>query len=56
LLNAGGSPQIFALPAAPAGQPWIRIFDTAIESLEATSLGQAKEYRLDSSSAALLEC
>jgi len=56
LLNAGGSPQTFSLPAAPAGTPWIRQFDTALDALEATSLGAAREYRLDASSAALLEC
>jgi glycogen operon protein len=56
LLNAGESTQTFALPAVPAGQPWIRHFDTANASLEATSLGQTNEYRLDASSAALLEC
>jgi len=56
LLNAGATMQTFVLPAAPAGQPWIRHFDTAIDSLEATSLGQMNDYRLDASSAALLEC
>ena len=56
LLNAGGSPQTFSLPAAPADTPWIRQFDTALDALEATSLGAAREYRLDASSAALLEC
>jgi len=56
LVNAGGSPQTFALPAVPAGQPWTRHFDTARDALEAASLGPASEYRLDSSSAAFLEC
>jgi isoamylase len=56
LLNAGEASQTFVLPAAPAGQPWIRHFDTTMDSIEATSLGPANEYRLDASSAALLEC
>ncbi len=56
LLNAGDSAQTFTLPAAPAGEPWIRQFDTAVDGLEATSLGHAREYRLEASSAALLEC
>ena len=55
LLNAGGSPQTFFLPPAPADTPWIRQFDTALDVLEATSLGAAREYRLDAGSAALLE-
>jgi glycogen operon protein len=56
LLNAGDSAQTFSLPAAPAGAPWIRQFDTALDSLETMSLGNTREYRLDASSAALLEC
>ena len=56
LLNAADSPQTFALPRAAADQPWIRLFDTASDSLESSSLGLAREYRLDASSAALLEC
>ena len=56
LLNAGDSAQTFTLPAAPAVEPWIRQFDTAVDSLEATSLGHAHDYRLEASSAALLEC
>ena len=56
LLNAGDAAQTFILPAAPADEPWIRQFDTAIGSLEAASLGQACDYRLEASSAALLEC
>jgi glycogen operon protein len=56
LLNAADSPQTFTLPAAPAGEPWIRQFDTAVGSLEATSLGHARDYRLEASSVALLEC
>jgi isoamylase len=56
LLNAGGSVQTFSLPATPAGEPWIRQFDTALDIYEATSLGHARDYRLEASSAALLEC
>ncbi|MGB6306723.1 MAG: glycogen debranching protein GlgX, partial [Steroidobacteraceae bacterium] len=56
LLNAGDSAQTFCLPAAPAGEPWIRQFDTALDVCEAMSLGQARDYRLEVSSAALLEC
>jgi isoamylase len=56
LLNAGDSAQTFSLPAAPAGEPWIRQFDTALDTFEAMSLGRAPDYRLDASSAALLEC
>ena len=56
LLNAGDAPQTFALPAAPADAPWIRQFDTALDALETASLGAARDYRLDASSAALLEC
>ena len=56
LLNAGDSAQTFSLPATPADTPWIRQFDTALDVLEATSLGAAREYRLDASGAALLEC
>ena len=56
LLNAGSAPQNFFLPAAPADAPWIRQFDTALDALEAISLGAVREYRLEASSAALLEC
>jgi isoamylase len=56
LLNAGTAPQNFFLPAARDDTPWIRQFDTALDALEATSLGAVREYRLDASSAALLEC
>ena len=56
LVNAGDAPQIFFLPPAPAGEPWICQFDTAREARESKSLGQAREYRLEASSAALLEC
>jgi glycogen operon protein len=56
LLNAGDFAQTFALPAAPADEPWIRQFDTALDACEAMSLGHAHDYRLDASSVALLEC
>jgi glycogen operon protein len=56
LVNAGESAQTFVLPAAPADEPWIRQFDTALDSFEAMGLGRAREYRLDASSVALLEC
>jgi isoamylase len=56
LLNAGAAPQTFFLPPAPAGDPWIRQFDTALETHEAMSLGSAHSYQLDASSLALLEC
>ena len=56
LVNAGDSAQVFSLPAAPAGEPWICQFDTALEMRESKSLGKTREYRLDASSMALLEC
>ena len=56
LVNAGDGAQVFSLPAAPAGEPWICQFDTAQDMRESKSLGQAREYCLESSSAALLEC
>jgi len=56
LLNADDTERKFLLPAAPADEPWIRQFDTALDTYQATSLGHARDYRLDASSAALLEC
>ena len=56
LLNAGAAPQSFTLPATPADAPWIRQFDTTLDVFEAVSLGAVRDYRLDASSAALLEC
>ncbi len=56
LVNAGDGAQSFSLPAASAAQPWIRQFDTAVETHVATSLGLAHEYLLEPSSVALLEC
>jgi isoamylase len=56
LVNAGDSKQTFTLPSAPVNEPWIRQFDTAQGTREAVSLGHARDYRLDASSVALLEC
>ncbi len=56
LLNGSDSAQTFLLPIASVEQPWIRQFDTALDSFEAKSLGIARDYRLELSSAALLEC
>jgi isoamylase len=56
LMNAGDSAQIFSLPAAPADAPWICQFDTSHGTHEARSLGHARDYRVEISSAALLEC
>jgi glycogen operon protein len=56
LVNAGDSAQTFSLPAAPADEPWIRQFDTALDAQEAKGLGHANDYRLEAGSVALLEC
>jgi len=56
LVNAGDGAQSFRLPPESADQPWIRHFDTGVETPPASSLGLAHEYRLDASSVALLEC
>ena len=56
LLNAGDQEQVFVLPSVAVNGPWIRHFDTALDGEESQSLGQARDYRLESSSAALLEC
>jgi isoamylase len=56
LVNAGDSEQTFSLPATPAYEPWIRQFDTALDTFQAKSLGHAQDYRLEVSSVALLEC
>jgi glycogen operon protein len=56
LVNAADSEQTFTLPAASADEPWIRQFDTAQGAYQATSLGHARDYRLEASSVALLEC
>jgi glycogen operon protein len=56
LVNGGDSAQTFHLPPAPADEPWILQFDTAVDSRETKSLGSVRDYRLDSSSVALLEC
>jgi glycogen operon protein len=56
LVNAANAEQPFALPAAPAGGPWICLFDTAMEALAANSLGAVNAYALKAHSVALLEC
>jgi glycogen operon protein len=56
LLNGGSSPQLFQLPAAPAEEPWICQFDTAVDVFEARSLGMVREYLLEPHSTAFLEC
>jgi len=56
LVNAGDCAQTFSLPATPAYEPWIRQFDTALDTFQAKSLGHAPDYHLDVSSVALLEC
>jgi pullulanase/glycogen debranching enzyme len=56
LLNASDTGEVFSLPAVSADGPWIRHFDTALDGIESQSLGQARGYRLEPSSAALLEC
>jgi isoamylase len=56
LMNAGDSAQTFTLPSGPVNEPWIRQFDTTLDTCEAMSLGLARDYRLDASSVALLEC
>ena len=56
LLNAGDSMQTFILPETPIEVPWIRQLDTALDGFEVISLGRARDYRLEASSVALLEC
>jgi pullulanase/glycogen debranching enzyme len=56
LVNGGDAVQTFILPSRPASEPWIRQFDTAQDSRESKSLGRARDYRLEASSIALLEC
>ena len=56
LVNSADSQLQFSLPAAPAGGPWIRLFDTALAGVGATSLGTAQTYAMTAHSAALLEC
>jgi isoamylase len=56
LVNCGDSELSFALPSAPGGGPWIRLFDTALAGIAANSLGAAQSYLLIPHSAALLEC
>jgi isoamylase len=56
LVNGSDTAQTFLLPGAPAEEPWIRQFDTALDGFQANSLGAVREYRLEFSSVALLEC
>ena len=56
LVNAADPQVQFTLPAAPAGGPWIRLFDTALTGVGATSLGAVQNYSMTPRSAALLEC
>jgi glycogen operon protein len=56
LVNSSDSETSFGLPDAPAQGPWICLFDTAIGSLAANSLGPVKTYTLKGRSTALLEC
>jgi glycogen operon protein len=56
LANAGDSAQSFTLPSAPVNEPWILQFDTAQATQEVKSLGHARDYRLEASGVALLEC
>jgi hypothetical protein len=56
LVNGGDSEQTFVLPSTAADAPWICQFDTAQDTHAARSLGPARDYRLDASSVALLEC
>jgi pullulanase/glycogen debranching enzyme len=56
LVNSADAELLFSLPDAPSAGPWIRLFDTAVESLSANSLGSAKSYALKGRSVALLEC
>ena len=56
LVNAASADQSFMLPAAPAGGPWICLFDTALECVGANSLGAVNAYALKAHSVALLEC
>ncbi len=56
LVNSSNAVQSFVLPAAPADAPWIRLFDTARDTIGANSLGSAPSYELAAHCAALLEC
>ncbi len=55
-MNGGDTAQTFVLPMGPAEEPWILQFDTSLDVFEAKSLGAARDYRLELSSVALLEC
>jgi isoamylase len=56
LFNADPTPKSFALPAPPAGVPWICQFDTSDEVPAVRSLGSATGYALAGRSVTLLEC
>jgi isoamylase len=56
LVNAADAELAFGLPNAPSAGPWICLFDTAVESRSANSLGSVKSYALKGRSVALLEC
>ena len=56
LVNGGDAAQTFTLPSAPVDEPWICQFDTAQSTRESRSLGNVRDYRLEASSMALLEC
>jgi isoamylase len=56
LVNGGDAAQTFVLPSAEMNEPWICQFDTGLNTRESKSLGNARDYRLDASSVALLEC
>ena len=56
LVNAASVDQSFTLPTAPAGGPWICLFDTASEGVATNSLGAVSAYALQAHSVALLEC
>jgi glycogen operon protein len=56
MMNGGDTAQTFLLPPTPADEPWILQFDTAANARETKSLGSVRDYRLDASSVAMLEC
>jgi isoamylase len=56
LVNCADVEQGFILPAAPEQGPWIRLFDTALAGVGASSLGAAQDYMLMPRSSVLLEC
>jgi isoamylase len=56
LINSAAADQSFQLPPAPADGPWIRLFDTAQDSIAPQSLGSVRGYGLQGHSLVLLEC